>query len=161
MVPFVKWCYLLSLSVWIGSVVFFSFVVAPSVFKSLASGDAAKLMRTIFPRYYVVGLLCAVVGIVCVGWLLADRAFGKWPGILSLLLLASTGGTDGWLLMAVLPRLHELHERKTPVIGTGKVPEPHWEQEWKQLHRASVQLNFAVLASTLALLFLVVFARVA
>jgi hypothetical protein len=161
MVPFVKWFYLLALSVWIGSIVFFSVVVAPTVFKTLQSGDAAKLQRAIFPRYYLLGILCAGAGIVCVGWLLADRAFGKWPGILSLLLLASTGGTDGWLLMAVLPRLNELRERKTPIIGSGKLPEPHWEQQWKELHRMSVQLNFAVLAAALALLFLVVFARVA
>ncbi len=162
MVPFVKWFYLLALSVWIGSIVFFSAVVAPTVFKTLPSDDAAKLQRAIFPRYYLLGLVCAAVGIVCVGWLLADRAwFGKWPGILSLLLLASTGGTDGWLLMAVVPRLNELRERKTPVIGSGKLPEPHWEKEWKELHQTSVQLNFAVLAGVLALLFLVVFARVA
>lgn len=159
--PFVKWFYLLALSVWIGSIVFFTVVVAPAVFKTLPSEEAGKLQRAIFPRYYLLGIICAMVGIVCVGCLLADHAFGKWPGILSLLLLASTGGTDGWLLMAVLPRLNELRERKTPVIGSGKLPEPHWEVEWKELHRASVQLNFAVLASALALLFLVVFARVA
>ncbi|MBM3858275.1 MAG: DUF4149 domain-containing protein [Verrucomicrobia bacterium] len=160
MVPFVKWFYLLALSVWIGSIVFLTVVVAPTVFKTLPPDDAAKLQRAIFPRYYLLGIFCAVFGIVCVGWLLADRAFGKWPGILSLLLLVSTGGTNAWLLTAVLPRLNELRERKTPVIGSGKMPEPHWEQQWKELHRMSVQLNFAVLGSVLALLFLVVFARV-
>jgi uncharacterized membrane protein len=159
--PVVKWCYLLSLSVWIGSVVFFRVVVAPMVFKALASDDAAKLMRGIFPRYYALGLSCAAVGLICVGWLLAERAFGKWPGILSLLLLATTGGTDGWLLFAVLPRLNLLRERKTPVIGSGKVPEAHWEEEWRDLHRTSAQLNVAVLMGVLALLFLAVFAKVA
>jgi hypothetical protein len=161
MVPFVKWIYLLALAVWIGSMVFFTAVVAPTVFKVLSSDDAARLQRAIFPRYYLLGILCAAVGIVCVGWLLADRAFGKWPGILSLLLLATTGGTDGWLLMAVLPRLHELRERKTPVIGSGVLPDPRWEQEWKELHRASVQLNVAVLIAAVSLAFLLVFSRVA
>jgi len=161
MVPIVKWFYLVALSVWVGSMVFFTVVVAPTVFKTLGAEEAAKLQRVIFPRYYLVGIICALVGIVCVGWLLAERAFGKWPGILSLVLLALTGGTDGWLLTVVLPRLHELRERKTPVIGSGKLPDPRWEQEWKELHRASELLNFAVLASALALLFLVIFSRVA
>jgi len=64
MVPFVKWFYLLALSVWIGSIVFFSAVVAPTVFKTLDSDAAAKLQRAIFPRYYMLGLLCAMIGIV-------------------------------------------------------------------------------------------------
>jgi len=158
MIPLVKWFYLLAVSVWTGSVVFFTAVVAPTVTQTLSPDDAAKLQRAVFPRYYLLGVLCAVVGIVCVGWLLADRTFGKWPGILSLLLLVSTGAANGWLLLAVFPRLNELRERKTPVIGTGKLPEPRWEQEWKELHQTSVQLNYAVLAGLLALLFLVVFA---
>lgn len=160
MVPFVKWLYLLALSVWLGSAVFFTAAVAPAISRTLESDRSQRVQRAIFPRYYWVGLLCALLGVICVGWLLADRVFGKWPGILSLLLLVSSGAADGWLLMAVLPRLNELYERKTPVIGSGKLPEPHWEQEWKELHRASIQLNLAVLGSLLALLFLVVFARV-
>ena len=74
MVPFVKWIYLLALAVWIGSIVFFTAVVAPTVFKVLQSDDAARLQRALFPRYYLTGILCTAVSIVCVGWLLADHA---------------------------------------------------------------------------------------
>ena len=88
MTQVVKWFYLVTLAVWVGSIVFFSFIVAPTVFKVLKPEDAAKLQRAMFPKYYLAGILCAALGIVCVGLLLADRAFGKWPGTLSLLLLA-------------------------------------------------------------------------
>ena len=161
MIQAIKWVYLVTLATWVGSIVFFSAVVAPAVFQILNREDAGRLQRALFPRYYLLGCVCAVVGIVCVGWLVADRAFGKWPGIFSLLLLAGMGATDFWLRQTVLPRLNELRELKNPTIGTGRAPDLDAEAEWKTLHRLSVQLNVAVLLCGLTLLFLVVFSRVA
>src|SRR5580692_11768647 len=77
----VKWLYLLTLAVWIGSIVFFSFAVAPTVFKTLKPEDAAALIRRIFSKYYLIGIICAGLAIVCLGLLLFDRAFSKWPAI--------------------------------------------------------------------------------
>jgi uncharacterized membrane protein len=156
----IKWVYLVTLAVWVGSIVFFSFAVAPTVFKVLKLEDAAKLQRAVFPKYYLVGMVCAAVGIVCVGILLADRAFGKWPGILSLLLLAAMGATDLWLRQAVVPHMNDLRERRAAIVESSQQPEQALESEWKSLHRLSVQLNGAVLLCGLALLFLVVYARV-
>ena len=155
-----KWFYLVTLAVWVGSIIFFSFVVAPTVFKTLKPEDAAALIRRIFSKYYGVGLVCAGIGIVCVGLLVADRAFGKWPGILSLLLLAGMGGTDLWLRQGVLPHMNSLRDRRAIVASSGQEPDQTLEQEWKALHRLSVELNGAVLFCALALIFLVVYARV-
>jgi len=152
----VKWFYLVSLAVWIGSIIFFSFVIAPTVFKVLKPEDAARLQRALFPKYYLVGIVCAGVGLVCVGLLLAERAFGKWPGVLSLLLLAAVGATDFWLRQAVVPHMAEIREQR----AAAKVPDPAVEEEWKSLHRLSVQMNVAALLCGLVLIFLVVFARV-
>ena len=160
MTQMTKWLYLLTLAVWIGSIVFFSFVVAPTVFKVLKPEDAAKLQRAVFPKYYLVGMICAALGIMCVGLLLADNAFGKWPGVLSLLLLAGVGATDLWLRQTVVPHMNNLRERRAAIVESGKQPEPALEDEWKSLHRLSVQLNLAVLLCGFALLFLLVFARV-
>jgi uncharacterized membrane protein len=156
----IRWLYLLTLAVWVGSIVFFSFAIAPTVFKVLKPEDAAKLQRAMFPKYYFVGMMCAVVGIVCVGILVADRAFGKWPGVLSLLLLAAMGATDLWLRQAVVPHMNDLREKRAAIVESGQQAEPALESEWKSLHRLSVQLNGAVLLCGLALLFLVVYARV-
>ncbi len=49
---------------WIGSIVFFSFVVAPTVHAVLERPDAARLMRTMFPRYYLFGIICGLVALV-------------------------------------------------------------------------------------------------
>ena len=161
MVQAIKWVYLVTLAVWVGSIVFFSAVVAPTLFRVLEREAAARLQRALFPRYYLLGMVCAACGILCVGWLLAERAFGKWPGLLSLLLLAGMGATEFWLRQTVVPRLNQLRDLKNPTIGSGQLPPPEAAAEWKALHRLSVQLNGAVLVCGLALLFLVVFARVA
>jgi len=156
MTPAIKWLYIVSLGVWVGSIIFFSFFIAPTVFKVLKPEDAARLQRALFPKYYFVGMICAGIGIVCVGLLLAERVFGKWPGVLSLLLLAAMGATDLWLRQAIVPHMAEIREQRV----AAKEPDPAVEEEWKSLHRLSVQLNGAVLLAGLVLVFLVVFARV-
>ncbi|MZH42488.1 MAG: DUF4149 domain-containing protein, partial [Nitrospinae bacterium] len=50
--------YLLSLVCWIGSIIFFSFFVAPVVFKTLEREKAGEIVGIIFPRYYMVGYVC-------------------------------------------------------------------------------------------------------
>jgi uncharacterized membrane protein len=155
----IQWSYLLVLAVWIGSIVFFSFVVAPSVFKTLEPSDAAKLIRVIFSKYYLVGILCAGVGIVCVGLMLADKLMAVGPAILSLLLLAGMGGTDFWLRQAVMPRMTELREQVAGYRAEQKELPETLDTEWKSLHRMSVMLNGLVLVCGLVLLALVVWGR--
>src|SRR5258706_11203367 len=123
----VKWFYLVALGLWVGSIVFFSFFIAPTVFKVLKPEDAARLQRALFPKYYLVGILCAGVGVVCVGLLVAERVFGKWPGVLSLLLLAGMGATDLWLRQAVVPHMAEIREQRV----AAKESDPAIEEEWK------------------------------
>ena len=131
MTQWVRWLYVLTLAVWIGSIVFFSFAVAPTVFKTLKPEDAAALIRRIFSKYYLIGIVCSGVGIVCVGLLLADRSFGKWPAILTLLLLAGMGGTDLWLRQGVMPHMNHLRDQRAAVESSGKQPDEELEREWK------------------------------
>jgi uncharacterized membrane protein len=160
MTQWVKWLYLLTLAVWIGSIVFFSFAVAPTVFKTLKPEDAAALIRRIFSKYYLIGIVCSGAGIVCVGLLLADRSFGKWPAILTLLLLAGMGGTDLWLRQGVMPHMNHLRDQRAAIESSGKPPDEELVGEWKGLHRLSVQMNGVVLLCGLVLVFLIVYARV-
>ena len=59
MTPAIKWLYIVALGVWVGSIIFFSFFIAPTVFKVLKPEDAARLQRALFPKYYLVGMICA------------------------------------------------------------------------------------------------------
>jgi hypothetical protein len=177
MTHLVKWLYLLTLAAWIGSIIFFSFIIAPTVFKTLKPEDAALLIRRIFNHYYLLGILCSATAIVCLGILLADRSFAKWPAILSLLLVAAMGATDLFLRQGVMPHMNSLRDRRpnaatsasTPTIirGTSSSTDtqpttfdPSHDREWQSLHRLSVRMNLVVLLCGFALLFLVVYARV-
>jgi membrane-associated HD superfamily phosphohydrolase len=55
-----KKAYRLLSSIWLGSIVFFSFVIAPQIFKVLPRFEAAKLQNHLFPFYYSVGIVCAL-----------------------------------------------------------------------------------------------------
>ena len=47
-------------SVVLGIMLFFSFAVAPVIFKVLEENDARKFVRTIFPYYYLINLLICI-----------------------------------------------------------------------------------------------------
>ena len=48
----------------IGSMIFFSAVVSPSVFASLNSNSSSKFLRTIFPRMFLFGFIISVAALV-------------------------------------------------------------------------------------------------
>jgi uncharacterized membrane protein len=156
----VKWFYLLTLAAWIGSIIFFSFIVAPTVFKTLKPDDAASLIRRIFSKYYLLGIICSAASLVSLSLMLFDRSFAKWPAILSLLLIASMGATDLWLRQGVMPHMNSLRDRRAALESSAQPPDPTLDLEWQSLHRLSVQLNVAVLLCGLVLIFLLVHARV-
>ena len=44
-------------SIWSGVIIFFSAVVAPTVFKSLEEREAGVFLRAFFPKYYIFGIV--------------------------------------------------------------------------------------------------------
>lgn len=54
----------LALGLWLGAMVFFSFVAAPRVFAVLDGEDAGRVVDDIFPRYYAVGQGLGVVALL-------------------------------------------------------------------------------------------------
>jgi len=56
----------------IGSMIFFSAVVSPSVFASLNSNGSSKFLRTIFPRMFLFGFL---ISLICILLTLVTSSF--------------------------------------------------------------------------------------
>jgi len=159
MIQGMKWLYLVTLAVWIGSIVFLSFVQAPTVFRVLKPADAAALQRATFPKYYLLGIVCATVGIVCVAVLLGTHVLPMPVAILSLLLLAGMGALNLWMRQGVAPQMSVVRQQIAEDRAAGHEPPPELEADWKSLHRLSVQVNGAVLLSGLVLLFALVYAK--
>ena len=59
----VKFLYLLSIVVWIGSIIFFSFLAAPSIFKVLPRETAGEVVGDIFPKYWMVGYAASLLAL--------------------------------------------------------------------------------------------------
>jgi hypothetical protein len=53
---------LLSLTLWVGGIAFFSFVASPSIFAVLGTEGGGKVIRDIFPKYYRLGYGAGGVG---------------------------------------------------------------------------------------------------
>jgi uncharacterized membrane protein len=68
--------YVVALVVWIGGIVFFSFIGAPSIFHNLPPEFAGKAVAAIFPKYYPLGYVSGLVAFAC----LAVSGFktGSW-----------------------------------------------------------------------------------
>ena len=139
MYAFVRWLYLMSLIVWVGEVVFFSFVVAPVIFRTFPSAEAGRAVSAIFPAYYWIGYGCGVLLLGTTLILLATAEVRTWLGVTALLaagMLAATvyAGT------AIQPRAAALR----PQIHDPAAP-PSVKDEFDRLHRLAVTLNVGVL----------------
>ena len=78
--------YLLALACWTGTIVFFSFVIAPAVCGTLALHDAGNLMSVIFPQYYVVGYVAGLAAAILAVVFTVMRGARLWWGATALLL---------------------------------------------------------------------------
>jgi uncharacterized membrane protein len=141
----INFIYLLSLVCWIGSIIFFSFFVAPVVFKNLERQKAGELVGIIFPRYYTIGYVCGVLvlGVLLLSGL--DTAGLKWCAWGIMMLGTACAG------LAVNPRAKALKEKLKVASESEK---PDLESRFKTLHSLSVKLNAAVLFAGLWLLWL-------
>ena len=52
------------ISIWSGTIIFFSAVVAPTVFKSLDEREAGVFLRAFFPKYYIFGIVLGLISII-------------------------------------------------------------------------------------------------
>ncbi len=135
--------YLLSLVCWIGSIIFFSFFVAPVVFKTLEREKAGEVVGIIFPRYYKLGYVC---GVLVLGVLLLTEPAGlKWCA-LGIMMLGS--GLAG---LVVNPKAKSLKDKLKSASETERAG---FEAGFKTLHSLSVKLNAGVLFAGLWLLWL-------
>lgn len=139
MLALLKWLYLMALIVWLGEVVFFSFVGAPSVFRALPPAEAGRVVSTIFPIYYRIGYVCGAVLLIASVVVLMSASARGWWGLTAVLTAIMLGATL-YAGVIVQPRAAALR----PQIHDAAAP-PTIKEEFDRLHRLAVQLNVVVL----------------
>lgn len=150
MLTALRFVYLLSLAVWLGTIVFHSFVVAPTMFSHFPRETAGEVVSRLFPRYYQIGFAC---GAVCT--------------FVPLFLHSAASSASRWLVVAMLGALMwgltlvagtVVHHRAAALRAEiREVASPSAEQSaaFARWHRAAVLLNLAVLATGVGVTWLV------
>ena len=134
--------YLFTLAAWVGSILFFSFGIAPIIFKVLDPTSAARFVRVLFPRYYAWGVVSSAIALPAyLGVPLAFTEYrGWWVAVQSLLIIAS-----------ILIFLY-CGNTLTPQINAARDAGPSEELRFQKLHKRSVGLNAIVLLLGIVLL---------
>lgn len=124
--------FVIAVGVWLGTVVSFSFVVLPAIHRFSAPGEATRLLRGLFPRYYLAGVVCGFLALALVS---LARSADTLPVPEALRLALPVAGGLLCSLLAhyvLLPRMRESQDRHP--------------ERYDRLHRISAMLNSTVLA---------------
>ena len=108
----------------LGIMLFFSFVLAPMIFKVLPPDNASVFIRAIFPYYYLVNLL--ILGLVS-GFYIFYQTF-----ILDFYLVLTSALLFFFNLVYLMPKINKLKDERN-------------EKAFKISHFISVVINFAQL----------------
>ena len=142
----------LGLSLWLGSDVFLSFVVAPRAFRILASRDqAGAIVGNGLWWMHLIGVICGIV--ILVARLLRTRAFASLlaPAALCIVLMILLTVVSQH---AVSPKLAALRVQMGSIQATAA--DSPLLAEFGKLHRISVSLESGVLLAGLAAMYLMV-----
>jgi uncharacterized membrane protein len=145
---------MLSLVVWVGGIIFFSFVVAPALFSILPTRHlaGAVVTRSLSALHWI-GIIAGLVFLVC-SFLIAQLATGDphplaVRNVLVMVMLALTAISQ----FVVSTRMSAL---RTSIGVIDEVPQTDLRRvEFNRLHRCSTLLESCVLLLGLATIFLV------
>ncbi len=142
----------LGLSLWLGSDVFLSFVVAPGAFRILASRDSAGAMVGYGLWWmHMIGVVCGIV--ILLARLIRTRTFASLatPGALCVVLMILLTVVSQH---AVSPRMAALRVQMGSIQATAA--DSPLLAEFGKLHRISASLETGVLLAGLAAMYLTV-----
>jgi uncharacterized membrane protein len=142
----------LGLSLWLGSDVFLSFVVAPGAFSLFGSRDqAGAMVGFALGRMHFIGVVCGIV--ILLARLLRTRTFASLvaPAALCVVLMIALTVVSQ---QAVSPKMAALRTQMGSIQATA--PDNPLRVEFDRLHQRSVMLESGVLLAGFAAMYLLV-----
>jgi Domain of unknown function (DUF4149) len=141
---------LLAMAILVGKIVFLSFVTAPILSRTLDADAFARVVRSLFPPYYGLGMISAAVG-----WT-TSIALGLLNGFESIVLLPATIwlgvlAIEHYCRTPLIAQINDLSDQLKAKQARG-LTTPLLQQQRDGLHRLSVQLNSLVLFMGLCLI---------
>ena len=123
---------------------FFSFFTAPVIFKLLDREKAGEVVGVIFPKYYFLGYVCAVMTLLSL-LVSTQELFGPKQILLFIMIV-------GWFYagLVVSPKSRNLKALRHS--ATSAEEKELYEVKFKKVHSLAVKLNGTVLLAGLGLL---------
>ncbi len=146
--PALAFLYLLILSLWVGGMVIFTFVVTPAIFRSYGRDEAGEIVGKLFPGYFPYLLALSFLALLLFLLQKTDRrSAGYWS---SLVLLAAAIVVNSYVTF----KLHPDAVRIKQQVATFEqaAPDSAARKEFRRLHAVSAVLNLFVLLDGAALL---------
>lgn len=124
--------FIIAIATWVGAIVFQSAVVAPTVFATVDESQARAFLRSLFPRFFRLGLACGGIMAVSIaasawwsGW---SAALGILSGLTAAMLALEAGSL--WLV----PRINAARDAGDAGVA-----------RFQALHRLSVLFTVIIL----------------
>jgi uncharacterized membrane protein len=140
--------YRLALSLWVGGMALFTFIVTPVIFRTQGRDAAGKVVGAIFPLYFRYGLILTTVALLA--RMVAGEAFHgarQWAGtllILTALLLT------GYQAYGLAPRMERV--KQSVASFENAPPDDPARKEFSRLHGISMVVNLVILLEGVALI---------
>ena len=115
------------ISIWIGVIIFFSAIIAPTVFKTLDEKSAGVFLRAFFPKYY---LFAIVIGLASLALIMIFNI--EMSNILYIAIVSMT-------ILSIISRF------MIPIINNARDMGEKGKQKFNRLHAMSVSLNVITL----------------
>ena len=116
----------------LGAMLFFSFVIAPVIFKVLDANNASRFVRKIFPHYYLINLVVLSIAVLLLLYISSINLDFYITLIITILFAFS--------LFILMPLINKLKDNKE-------------ERKFKYSHTLSVVINFIQIIGLIYLVF--------
>jgi hypothetical protein len=116
----------------LGTMLFFSFVIAPIIFKVLDANNAGKFVRKIFPHYYMINLIILSIAVLLLFYISSINLDFYITLVVAILFAFS--------LFILMPIINKFKDSKE-------------EKKFKYLHALSVIINFVQIIGLIYLVF--------
>jgi len=140
--------YTLFLSLWIGGIFLFTFVITPVIFKAYGRDMAGEIVGKLFPSYFLFTVAVSLLSLVFFLVSFQNRAIFGYN--LSLLLLIGAVAVSLYVSVRLHPEIRRVKQEIASFETTS--PEDPLRKKFRSLHAQSALLNILMLADGVAVL---------
>lgn len=140
--------YDLTLSLWVGGMAIFTFIVTPAIFRSFDRDMAGRIVGALFNGYFTYNLVLSIVALVLAFVVWPDRA--QMACKVSFLLIACAIAINLYISFKLYPDIVEVKRQVASFVTTPK--DSPLRKQFTRMHAVSAIMNLLLLADGVTLL---------